>query len=141
MSGKYLICVLFAGMVLLHSGCAAVLLTGASGGVAYTLTNVAYKTVSFPFNRVDNAVHGALRKMGILHIEKKTIDGGVQIAAETPDLKIYIDVEMITSKSTRLCVDVRKNIILKDKATATEIIEQTIKILEAKAATHSVMRK
>ncbi len=138
---RYFICVLFAGMVLLHSGCAAVLLTGASGGVAYTLTNVAYKTVSFPFERVDNAVHGALRKMGIGRIEKKTTDSGVQIAAETSDLKIYIDVEMITSKSTRICVDARKNVILKDKATATEIIEQTIKILETKNTTHSAMRK
>jgi microsomal dipeptidase-like Zn-dependent dipeptidase len=55
--------------------------------------------------------------------------GGVRIVSETMDLKIYIDLNSITNRTTKISVDVRKNIVLKDKATATAIIDQTERIL------------
>ena len=58
-------------IALLSSGCASVLLTGASGGAAYTITNVAYKTISFPIEQVEDAAHRALKKMGIKEAGKK----------------------------------------------------------------------
>jgi hypothetical protein len=39
--------------LLLLSGCTSVLVTGASGGVAYTITNVAYKTIVSPIDQVN----------------------------------------------------------------------------------------
>lgn len=115
--------------VFLSSGCAAVLVTGASGGIAYTATNIAYKTESFPIDKVESATRRALKKMGIVFIGKEKTEDGIRITAVTEDLDIYIDLERVTSKSTKISVDARKNLILKDKATATEIIAQIEKFL------------
>ncbi len=110
---------------LLLSGCASVLVTGASGGVAYTITNVAYKTVVSPIDQVEYANRLALMKMRIRYIERRETGNGVQIVAETNELNIYIDLERITPRTTKIGVNAEKNIILKDKATAVTIIEQT----------------
>mgnify|MGYP001614309886 FL=1 len=119
-------------IALLSSGCASVLLTGASGGVAYTVTNVAYKTVTFPFEQVEGAVHAALKRMGIKEAGKKKIENGVEISATTDRLKIYIELERITNKTTKISVNAKKNVVLKDSATAAEIIEQIETILEGR---------
>ena len=50
----------------------------------------------------------------------------------TAELKIYIELERITHKSTKISVDAKKGAIVKDRATATEIIEQTERILEGR---------
>ena len=111
--------------LLLLSGCATVLLTGASGGVAYTITNVASKTLISPIDQVEYANRLALLKMKIRYIERRETENGVQIIAETNELNIYIDLKPITPKTTKIGVNAEKNIILKDRATAVAIIEQT----------------
>ena len=127
----HLFCLLLC-IVLLASGCASILLAGASGGAAYTITNVAYKTVSFPIGQVENAAHRALKKMGIKESGKKKIENGVEISATTAELMIYIELERITGKTTKISVDAKKGAILKDAATAAEIIEQIETILEGR---------
>jgi hypothetical protein len=117
--------VFFIFWLLLLSGCATVLLTGASGGVAYTITNVASKTLISPIDQVEYANRLALLKMKIRYIERRETENGVQIIAETNELNIYIDLKQITPKTTKIGVNAEKNIILKDRATAVAIIEQT----------------
>jgi hypothetical protein len=119
-------------LFLLLSGCTSVLVTGASGGVAYTMTNVAYKTVVSPIDQVEFANRLALMKMRITYVERMETGNGVQIVAETSELNIYINLEEITPKTTKIGVDAEKNIILKDKATAVAIIEETEAMLENK---------
>jgi hypothetical protein len=63
-------CSLFSLWILL-SGCAIIAVSGAGGGVAYTITNVAYKTFVYPLEHVESATQKALRKMGIREIERK----------------------------------------------------------------------
>ena len=119
--------------LILSVGCASILVAGAGGGIAYTVTNVAYKTVTYPQVEVVAAVHDALKKMEIRELwTEQTSDGGMKIAAETPDLTIYVYIDNITIKATKISVDARKNIIMKDVATATEIIQQTNRILVSK---------
>lgn len=108
----------------------AVIASGAGGGVAYTITNIAYKTMSFPRDRVEASLRGALKKMGIKEQERGLSDGVVTIKAKTVKLNIFIDLERVTPKTTRIRVDAREGLFLKDKATATEIIVQTEKGLE-----------
>ena len=121
---------LLISWLLLLAGCTSVLITGASGGVAYTITNVAYKTVVSPIDRVEYANRLALMKMKIRYIERREMGNGVQIVAETRELNIYIDLEKITPKTTKIGVNAERNILLKDKATAVAIIEQTEAMLE-----------
>jgi hypothetical protein len=111
------------------SGCTAVALTGAGVGVSYTLTNVAYRSFSSPVDQVHNAAIAALKKMGIMITDDSESEDGRTITAETSELDIVINLEKITSKTTQVKVDARKNLLLKDKATAAEIINQMGKIL------------
>jgi len=116
-------------LVQLLAGCTAVVLTGAGAGITYTLSNVAYKSFNFSLDRVHHATVDALKKMDIKIIDDyKTVDGRTIIAA-TKELDILIDLEVVTSKTTQIKVNARKRVILKDKATAAEIINQVGKNL------------
>lgn len=110
-------------------GCTVVALTGVGAGVSYTLSNVAYRSFSFSVDRVYHATIAALKKMDIKIVDDyKTVDGRTLIASAN-ELDIVIDVEEVTSKTTRIVVNARKRVILKDKATAAEIINQVGKNL------------
>lgn len=125
------LCLVFlTGCQLLPLAASPIVVSGAGGGVAYTLTNIAYKTVSFPGDKVESSLRGALKRMGIKEVERKSSDGVVTISAKTSKLNIEIELERITPKTTRIKVDAREGLFLKDKATATEIITQTEKDLE-----------
>ncbi len=125
-------------LILAPSGCTLTPLavpaavSGGAAGVNYTLTNVAYKTMSYPLADVEAALHRALKKMDIKETERKAEEGKVSIAAAAGSLNIYIDLEKITKTETSIKVNAKKELFLKDKATATEIIVQTEKSLEAK---------
>jgi hypothetical protein len=114
----------------LVSGCTAVALTGAGAGISYTLSNVAYRSFSFPVDRVHQATIDALKKMDIKIIDDSKSEEGRTITATTKELDIVIHLEEVTSKTTQVKVDARKRVVLKDKATAGEIINQVGKILE-----------
>jgi Protein of unknown function (DUF3568) len=127
MNGPRTCCVVL--ILLFLSGCTAVALTGAGVGVSYTLTNVAYRSFSSPVDRVHDATIAALKKMGIMINDDTSSEGGETITAATSELDIVINIEKVTSKTTQVKVDARKNVFLKDKATAAEIINQVGKIL------------
>jgi hypothetical protein len=114
----------------LLSGCTAIALTGAGAGISYTLSNVAYRSFSYPVDRVHHATVAALKKMDIKIIDDSKSENGRSITAVTDDLDIEINLEEVTSKTTQVKVDARKSVVLKDKATAAEIINQVGKILE-----------
>ena len=116
--------------LLLLSGCTSVLVTGASAGVAYTFTNVAYKTIVSPIDRLEFANRLALMKMKVKYVERIETGDGIMIVAETSELDIYINLEKITPKTTKMSVDAEKNLVVKDKATAVAIIEETEAMLE-----------
>ena len=102
---------------------------GAGVGASYTLSNVAYRSFSLPVDRVHQATISALKKMDIKIIEDNKSEDGRTITADTEELDIVIDLEEVTSKTTQIKVDARKRVVLKDKATAAEIINQVGKIL------------
>jgi hypothetical protein len=104
-------------------------LTGAGVGVSYTLSNVAYRSFSSPMDRVHHATIAALKKMEIKVIDDSKSEDGRIITAVTKGLDIVINLEEVTSKTTQIKVDARKRVVLKDKATAAEIINQVGKIL------------
>ena len=118
-----------------HAGCeyaATTALTGVSMGVAYLYANVAEKTVCFDLDRMNRATLLALRKMGISICDQSKAEGERKIRAKTKDLDIIIKLKAITHKSTKIKVNAR-NVIIKDKATALEIIRQTVEAAESLA--------
>jgi hypothetical protein len=118
-------------------GCAAVGLTlfGVGAGVttgtavSYTLDGVAYRTFAAPLPEVEKATRTALYKMGIPVEATAKIEQGKSIKATTSDREIEIELEIVSSRTTRMRTVAKQGIFFKDRATATEIIIQTEKVL------------
>ncbi len=123
-------------LILGLSGCAevgiipAAAVTGGAAGVNYTLTNNAYKTISYSLADVETALNKALKKMDIKEMKSTKEEGKVNVSAITEKLDISIDLEKITPTVTKIEVSAKKGVFFKDKATATEIIVQTEKNLK-----------
>ncbi len=107
------------------------IVSSAGGGIAYTVTNVAYKTFSYPIDDVERAAHRALERMEISETGRESYEDGVRITASIKKLTVYIDLEELTPTTTKVRVNVKRGLILKDKATATEILVQTGRFLES----------
>ncbi len=111
-------------------GCTAVALTAGgiagSTGVNHTLTGIAYKTFATPADELHFATLKTLGRLDMEVSEDQEIESGFEILALARDRKIEIELESLTSKTTRMRVVVNKGeIFFKDAATATEIIIQT----------------
>jgi len=113
------------------SGCAAVALSGATMGAGYTFMNTADKTSNFSLDHVHVAMTIALDRMDIEVLEDVATEDGREIEANAKNLSIDIELQSITSRTTKISVNASKETFIKDRATAIEIIEQTQIILEA----------
>jgi uncharacterized protein DUF3568 len=119
------------------SGCAAVGMTlfGVGAGVAtgtsvsYTLDGIAYRTFTASLPQLEGATRTALDRMGIRVSETAKTEQGKAIKALTSDREIEIELEMVSAKTTRIRTVAKQGLFFKDRATATEIIMQTEKVL------------
>lgn len=133
MKGRYrgIAFVVFAA--LLCQGCAGVALTlfGVGAGIAggtgtsYTLDGIAYRTFPEPANRVRTATLAALRQMDVTLNTDEMMEGGRKIVAQAGDRTIDIELAELTTRTTRMRVTARYSWVLRDRATAGEIITQT----------------
>jgi hypothetical protein len=119
----------------LSSGCAAVALTAggvaAAVGVNHTLSGIVYKTFSEPLPKVKRATLTALKQMEIpVETVEKTKQGEL-IRAKAANRTIEVEFESLTPKTTRMRVVADSEGLIKDSATATEIILQTERALPA----------
>lgn len=119
------------------NGCAAIGLTlfgvgagvGTGTAVSYTLDGTAYRTFTAPLPQVETAALTALNRMGIKIDSKEKTEQGKLIAASGADRQIEVELEVVSAKTTRIRTVAKQGIFFKDRATATEIILQTEKIL------------
>ena len=133
-----LLCLMLA---LSTSGCAIVAVgavAGAAAGTTYTVLGTASKTFPDDYPAVLGAVKQALVALDIqIGSEKPTEDGGkvvlTEIEASARDLTISISVELLTTKATRVTIDASRNVVMKDSATATAIMNQTTANLAKKS--------
>lgn len=121
-----------AGVCVLLAGCDPISLTalgvGASTGVSHTLGGISYRTFSEPLPRVKNASMRALQHMQIKVASSEKMNHGEEIKATAADRDISIELEQLTPATTRMRVTARNGLI-RDSATATEIIIQTERLL------------
>lgn len=133
-SATALVGLLITGLL---NGCAAVGLTlfGVGAGVAtgtavsYTLDGIAYRTFTAPLSQVRTATLTALNNMGITVNDKLKTDQGEMIKATGADREIEVELETVSPKTTRIKTVAKQGWFFKDRATATEIILQTEKVL------------
>ena len=127
---------IFLSSVLL-TGCAGVALTllGVGAGVAagtavsYTLDGIAYRTFTVPLPQVERAALAALGRLGMEVEKKEKTEKGITIMAKGNEREIEVQLERISVKGTQIRTVVSQGGFFKDRATATEIIIQTEKVL------------
>jgi len=120
------------------SGCAAFGLSllsvgagvGGGTGVSYTLDSIAYRTFTTPDGALRAAALKTLKRMDMETKETKPTDAGQEIVAAAGDRTVEIEIDRLTSKTSRMRVNVKRGWFLRDRATATEIIVQTERTLE-----------
>ncbi|MBI5884166.1 MAG: DUF3568 family protein [Elusimicrobia bacterium] len=108
------------------AGCATVAVAGASQGINYTITNVAYRTFTAPMAPVHAATMRAFKRMQIecpKGCEEKTGEG-FKFRARTKELDIFVKLTPVTPKATKVAVDAKENFFVKDKPVAFEVINQ-----------------
>ena len=115
-------------------GCVAVGLTalgvGMATGVSHTLSGMVYKTFTTPQASVKKATYGAFNRMQIKVLEAKRKGSTELIVAKAGDRDIEVELEALTPNTTRMLVTAKKDGgILRDGATATEVILQTEKLV------------
>ena len=108
-------------------GVGAGVATGTS--VGYTLDGYAYRTFTAPLPQVESATRTALNRMGIKVGATAKTEQGKAIAATGNEREIEVELEVISSNATRIRTVAKQGFFLKDRATATEIILQTEKVL------------
>jgi hypothetical protein len=126
--------VLLALAALNLGGCAAVGLTalgvGMATGVSHTLSGIVYKTFTTPQAQVKKATMGAMNRMQIKVVEAKRDKSTEVIKAKAGDRDIVVELEALTPSTTRMSVTATKDGgLMRDGATATEVILQTEKLV------------
>jgi len=125
---------LAVALFLALSGCAAVALTavgvGMATGVSHTLGGIVYKTFAAPQPKVRRSTVAALGRMQIRIVEAKHEGSTEVIKARAADRDIAVEIEALTPNTTRVSVTaVKDGGLIRDAATATEIILQTEKLV------------
>ena len=125
-----------AAMILLAAstaGCDPVTLTaasvGASLGISHTLSGIIYKTFTAPMRTVEEGSVTAMRDMGVKVVSRSTNKEGERVINATArDREIEVLLEPLSTRTTRMRV-IASNGLLKDGATAQEIMMQTERVL------------
>jgi len=126
------------------SGCAALALPAigtsvmgnaaggaAKAGVERTMSGAMYRTFSAPLADVRDAVRQSFRDREIqISEDDLLIGGGAKIKGEALHRHITVRLEPVTPALTRLKLVVRHGLFGRDPATASELIEQTVRALE-----------
>jgi uncharacterized protein DUF3568 len=124
----------FAATIAFLPGCAAVAVSaagvGMATGVSHTLGGIVYKTFAAPEPKVRRSTMAALGRMKIDVVETAKDGNKETIKARASDRNIEIEIEALTPKTTRITVTASiEGSLLRDSATATEIILQTEKLV------------
>ena len=128
----FVIGVLVCGFSL--SGCVAVGLTalgvGMATGVSHQLGGMVYKTFTTSQAQVKRATYGAFRHMQVKVVKSEKKGSTETILAKAGDRDIEVELESLTPNTTRMMVTAKRDGgILRDGATATEVILQTEKLV------------
>src|SRR5438477_8911898 len=128
--------VLLLAVTLASQGCASLGLSDGNGGTAaqnvnFTLDGVAYRTFSAPVDSMRRATLTTFKRMDIaLKTDDPTDDGCRELVASIGDRMIYVELEKLTERTTRMRIIAKHGWMWRDRAAAGEIIVQTGRTLD-----------
>lgn len=126
----YLFCFLILNAMYL-SGCVPAITTaagvGGSAAMTHTTNGITYRTFTASSSKVRVATLSALNRMQIKVIsDNMQTNSNVRlVAAKTNERNIEIQIEPISTNTTRMRVTAKSSVFSYDSATAEEIIQQT----------------
>jgi len=134
---RYVLLILL-GACLPLGGCEPVAIAllggGASTVLRYNLDGVAARTFTAPADAVKGASLAAMERMGLAVESTDKFDDGEIIRGHAANRAIEIELEPITREATRMRITARGASLFYDNATAVEIVQQTVKILDERVA-------
>jgi hypothetical protein len=105
----------------------------ATQDVDYTLTGVAHHTFSVAIEPLRRATLATFKRMQIpLKSDQTKDDGRRELIALAGDRTVYVDLERLTARTTRMRITAKHGWIWRDRAMAGEIIVQTERTLDDK---------
>ena len=103
---------------------------GVEAGINYTLSGTAERTFTASLAEVHRATRAALRRMDI-RVDRDDVDTDERrITCQAGDRQIEIHLRQLAPRTTMQTVVVAYNAILRDRATAREVILQTARTVE-----------
>jgi hypothetical protein len=132
--------------LLLH-GCAALPLTMVGGsvlqagtgtvvksGTEYTMAGTARRTLTVPVNAVRAAVLEAFDRVGAGVVRDEASDDGMRMRGQLERRTIDVRLTPLSSSLTAMTLVVKRNLLLRDRATTSEILEQIDQALAENSA-------
>ena len=105
-------------------------------GTEYTMTGTAYRTFTLSLEDLAATVRRTLDRMDMPVTEGHADDIRLELTAEGINRTIHLTLTPISTSVTRLGIIVKQNAILRDRATASEIVTQIEQsLLPLKSAT------
>ena len=132
--------VLMLAVTLLSQGCASLGLSDGSGttgarDVNFTLDGVAYRTFGAPVDSMRRATLTTFKRMDIaLKTDDLKEDGCRELVASAGDRTIYVELEKLTERTTRMRIIAKHGWMWRDRTAAGEIIVQTGRTLDGTPA-------
>jgi len=112
------------GGAVVGSGAGAVVKTGTE----YTMTGTARRTFSVPINAVRAAVLEAFERTGV-RVREPQLDEGDEIAGDLQERTVRIRLTAFSESLTGMTLTVKRNALVKDRATSSELLEQVEQVL------------
>jgi hypothetical protein len=112
------------GGAVVGSGAGAVVKTGTE----YTMTGTARRTFSVPINAVRAAVLEAFERTGVRVREPQPAEGD-DIAGDLHERTVRIHLTAFSESLTGMTLTVKRNALVKDRATSSELLEQVEQVL------------
>jgi hypothetical protein len=115
-------------------GCATV--TGdAPASLNFTLDGTAYRTFSVPVDQLRRATLVTLKRLDLeLKSDEATEDGCRELVAGNGDRTIHVELDKLTARTTRMRITAKHGWMLRDRATAGEVLALTERALDDKPA-------
>jgi hypothetical protein len=98
-------------------------------GTEYTVSGTAHRTFTSPIDDVHRAILETFDRTGIRVERDESSEKGQRLVGEAEHRTVKISLTPLTPTLTSMTLIVKRNILMKDRATASELVEQTERAL------------
>jgi hypothetical protein len=100
-----------------------------SKGTEYTMTGTANRTFTYPIDDVHGAILATFDRTGIRVVRDENSENARRLVGEAEHRSVKVSLLPLAPNLTSMTLVVKRNILMKDKATTNELVEQTVRAL------------